>query len=107
MLMTNIPIANVTNENITIATVISHEEYLNTVIFNENTCPREMINQVAALEVVCQENTEYETQVQQPLIVRPRHRSTGEINIPCVFYSVFLVFGILFLLYTRIENDYQ
>ena len=58
MLMTNIPIAKVTDENITIATVISHEEYLNTAILNENSNPREMINQVAALEVVCQENSE-------------------------------------------------
>jgi hypothetical protein len=107
MLMTNIPIAKVTDENITIATVISHEEYLNTAILNENSNPREMINQVAALEVVCQENSENDMHLQQPLIIHHRRRSLGEINVPCLFYSVFLVFGILFLLYTRIENDYQ
>jgi hypothetical protein len=104
--MINIPIANVSDETIGLATVMSRDECLSTIISTENSYPREMINQVASLEVVCDNDFVRNREPYQQLILYGRHGSVHEINTRCVVYCIFIFFVIFLLLYVRLEIEY-
>lgn len=104
--MINIPIANVSDETIGLATVMSHDECLSTIISTENSYPREMINQVASLEVVGDNDFVCNREPYQQLILYDIHRSVYEINTRCVVYCIFIFFVIFLLLYVRLEIEY-
>ena len=104
--MINIPIANVSDETIGLATVMSRDECLSTIISTENSYLREMINQVASLEVVCDNDFVRNREPYQQLILYGRHGSVHEINTRCVVYCIFIFFVIFLLLYVRLEIEY-
>lgn len=104
--MKNIPIAKISDESVILATPISHDERLNNVVSTENIYPREMINQVASLEVVCDDDFGYNREPYQQLILDNRRRSLREINTRCVVYCIFFFFVIFLLLYIRLEIEY-
>lgn len=104
--MSNIPIAKISRDNIILAKIISSEDDLNSGINYEVSSPREMINQVASLEVVCESGitTDSEENPHNSLIApygENNQTQTFKIHFCC---CVFLSWGIIFLWYTRHET---